>query len=78
VLSTNLKQGVKMKFWQIILLFLTLVVVVNGGKVTFGANGKANIKQSKYPVKGCTQGGLAALEADKNSSSSSSSCGKLK
>jgi len=60
-----------MKFLQIILLFLALVVVANGGKVTFGANGKAKIDQ-KGPIKGCSQGGLDSLIQDNNSSN----CGK--
>ena len=61
-----------MKFLQIILLFLTFVVVANGGKVNWDSNGKPQIEKSDKPIKGCNQGGLAELGKDNNSSSSCS------
>lgn len=44
-----------------IVLFLSLIVVANAGKVTWGADGKPNIELSGKPVEGCSNGGLEAL-----------------
>jgi hypothetical protein len=49
-----------------IVLFLSLIVVANAGKVTWGADGKPNIELSGKPVKGCGQGGLSSLLKDTN------------
>jgi hypothetical protein len=57
-----------MKFLQIILLFLAFVVVANGGKVNWDSKGKPQIEKSKGPIKGCSQGGLADLGKDNNTS----------
>jgi len=49
-----------MKMKQIV-LFLSLIVVANAGKVTWGADGKPSIELSGKPVQGCSNGGLSTL-----------------
>jgi len=49
-----------------ILLFLILVVVANGGKVKWDANGKPKVEKSKKPVKGCNKASLDSLLKDNN------------
>ncbi|NEW61580.1 hypothetical protein GSY74_09820 [Sulfurovum sp. bin170] len=61
-----------MRFLHILMLFLAFVVVANGGKVNWDSKGKPQIEKSDKPVKGCTQGGLASLGQENNSSSSCS------
>jgi hypothetical protein len=50
-----------------IMLFLSLIVVANAGKVTWSADGKPNIEMSGQPVKGCNRGGLDSIVKDNNS-----------
>ena len=50
-----------------IVLFLSLIVVANAGKVTWGADGKPNIEMSGKQVKGCNSGGINAVVKDNNS-----------
>jgi len=56
-----------MKFIKHIVLFLSLIVVVNAGKVTWGADGKPIIEMSGKAVKGCHSGGFGAIVKDSNS-----------
>ncbi len=56
-----------MRFLQIVMLFVLLVVFANGGKVTWDGNGKPQIEASGKPIKGCNQG-LKELLNDNNSS----------
>jgi hypothetical protein len=56
-----------MRFLQIV-IFLALVVVANGGKVKWGANGKPIIQKPEKPVKGCNKEKLDDLVKDNNSS----------
>ncbi len=58
-----------MRFVQIT-LFLLLVVVANGGKVIWGADGKPTIEVSGNP-KGCNQNGLNAIVKENNASNCS-------
>jgi hypothetical protein len=62
-----LNKELKMKFLQIVGLFLALVVVANGGKVKWGSDGKPIIEASKKPIKGCNKAKLNELARDNNS-----------
>ncbi|SFV71610.1 hypothetical protein MNB_SV-13-948 [hydrothermal vent metagenome] len=57
-----------MKFVKHIVLLLSLIVVANAGKVTWGADGKPHIEMSGGDLKGCMNGGINDMVQDKNSS----------
>jgi len=57
-----------MKFLQIVVFFLALVVVANGGKVKWGPDGKPIIEASTKPIKGCNKSKLDELGQDNNTS----------
>ncbi len=56
-----------MKFVKHIVLLLSLIVVANAGKVTWGADGKPHIDMSGQAPKGCHNGGINAIADDNNS-----------
>jgi len=55
-----------MKFIKHVVLFVSLIVVANAGKVTWGADGKPHIEISGA-VKGCNNGGINSVGQDNNS-----------
>lgn len=55
-----------MKFVKHTVLFFSLIVVANAGKVTWGADGKPHIESSGNE-KGCYNGGINAIAEDNNS-----------
>jgi hypothetical protein len=55
-----------MKFMKHIVLFISLIVVANAGKVTWGADGKPHIAISGE-VKGCHNGGINSIGKENNS-----------
>jgi hypothetical protein len=55
-----------MKFVKHVVLFVSLIVVANAGKVTWGADGKPHIEMSGA-VKGCHNGGINSVAEDNNS-----------
>jgi len=60
-----------MRFLQIVLFLLLVVVVANGGKVIWGPDGKPIIQVSENPIKGCHKKGLDAIIKDNNGSNCS-------
>lgn len=56
-----------MKFVKHIVLLLSLIVVANAGKVTWGADGKPHIESSGGDLKGCMNGGINSIAQDNNS-----------
>jgi len=61
-----------MRFLQIVVLFLALVIVANGGKVKWGPDGKPIIEASSKPIKGCHKAKLNELAKQKDNNSTSS------
>lgn len=57
-----------MRFVKHIVLLLSLIVVANAGKVTWGADGKPHIESSGTEGKGCYNGGINSIAQDNNSS----------
>jgi len=55
-----------MKFMKHIVLFISLIVVANAGKVTWGSDGKPHIEMSGE-VRGCNNGGINSVAQDSNS-----------
>jgi len=55
-----------MKFVQIVVLLLMIVVAVNAEKVRWDENGNPIITKTNKPIKGCNQGGLESLGEDSN------------
>lgn len=60
-----------MRFVQIVLFLLLNVVVANGGKVSWGADGKRIIEASGHPIHGYHKQGLDFIIKDNNDSNCS-------
>ena len=65
-----------MKFLHIALIFLTIVVVANGGKVNWDSKGKPQIEKPSKPVKGCKKQGLEDLGEDEKDKKDEPKCSK--